>query len=111
MPYAIFTDPEVGRVGITEAQARKQGLDFNVKRFELKRNGKARELGEPEGFIKVLIDKGTEHILGAALLCTEASELVHLYVTSMNARAPFTVIRDSVHIHPTLAEAVQSALK
>jgi len=107
VPYAVFTDPELGRVGLTEREAKQP---FRVQRFELKRNGKARELSEPEGFIKVLTDESTGHIIGAALLCNEASELVHMYVDLMNAGAPASVIRDAVHIHPTLAEAVQSAV-
>lgn len=110
VPYAMFTDPELGRVGLTEQQAREKGLKFRVSRFEMKRNGKAREIGEPEGFIKVLIEETTNKILGAAVLAAEGAELVHLYIDIMNAGAPATVIRDSVHIHPTLAEAVQSAV-
>lgn len=110
VPYAVFTDPELGRVGLTETEARKQGLDFDVQRFEMKRNGKAREMGEPEGFIKVLLEKGTGNILGAAVLAAEAGELVHMYVDIMNAHASSHVIRDAVHIHPTLAEAIQSAV-
>lgn len=110
VPYAMFTDPELGRVGLTEHAAREKGLKFRVKRFEMKSNGKAREIGEPKGFIKVLLEQGTDQILGAALLCAEAAELVHMYVDIMNAGASSGVIRDAVHIHPTLAEAVQSAV-
>ena len=110
VPYAMFTDPELGRVGLTEREAREKVLKFQVKRFEMKRNGKAREIGEPQGFITVLLEEGTDKILGAALLCTEAAELVHMYIDLMNAGASSAVIRDAVHIHPTLAEAVQSAV-
>lgn len=110
VPYAMFTDPELGRAGATESEARAKGLKFQVKRFEMKRNGKAREIGEPQGFIKVLLEDGTGKILGAALLCAEAAELVHVYIDVMNAGASWAVIRDAVHIHPTLAEAVQSAV-
>lgn len=110
VPYAVFTDPELGRVGITEREGHAQGLEFDVHRFQMKRNGKARELGEPEGFIKVLIERGTDRILGAAVLSTDAAELVHLYVDVMNAGGTARTIRDAVHIHPTLAEAVQSAI-
>ena len=110
VPYAVFTDPELGRVGLTERQAKEQGLQFHVQRFEVKKNGKARELGEPDGFIQVLTDAANNRILGAALVCAEAAELVHMYVDLMNAGAPASVIRDSIHIHPTLAEAVQSAV-
>jgi pyruvate/2-oxoglutarate dehydrogenase complex dihydrolipoamide dehydrogenase (E3) component len=110
VPYAIFTDPEVGRVGMTESEARKQGKNVRVARYEVRRNAKALEEGEPEGFIKVVADATTGQLLGAALLCHNAAELVHIYIDLMNAGAPYRVIRDAVFIHPTLAEAVQSAV-
>lgn len=110
VPYAMFTDPELGRVGLTEHDAREKGLKFRVSRFEMKSNGKAREIGEPDGFIKVLLEEGTAKILGAAVLAADGAELVHMYIDIMNAAASSTVIRDAIHIHPTLAEAVQSAV-
>jgi pyruvate/2-oxoglutarate dehydrogenase complex dihydrolipoamide dehydrogenase (E3) component len=108
IPYAVFTDPELGRVGMTEREA--QGRNFAVKRFEMKSNGKAREIGEPVGFIKVIVEQKTGRILGAAVVACDAAELVHMYVDIMNAGASANVIRDAIHIHPTLAEAVQSAV-
>jgi pyruvate/2-oxoglutarate dehydrogenase complex dihydrolipoamide dehydrogenase (E3) component len=111
VPYAIFTDPELGRVGITESEVQNSREEIKVARYEMKGNGKARELGETEGFIKVIIDAKTNRILGAAVLASEGAELVHLYVDMMNADAPYSVIRDAIHIHPTLAEAIQSAVK
>jgi len=110
VPYAIFTDPELGRVGHTEAGARAAGKSFEVKRFDMKSNGRARETGEAAGFIKVLLEKETGQILGAAVLGASGGELVHLYVDLMNAGAPATVMRDAIHSHPTLAEAAQSAV-
>jgi Pyruvate/2-oxoglutarate dehydrogenase complex, dihydrolipoamide dehydrogenase (E3) component, and related enzymes len=110
VPYAIFTDPELGRAGMTESEARQAGKEIKVARFEMKKNGKAKEIGETEGFIKIIADRGTNRILGAAVLAAEGAELVHMYVDLMNADAPYSVIRDAVHIHPTLAEAVQSAV-
>jgi pyruvate/2-oxoglutarate dehydrogenase complex dihydrolipoamide dehydrogenase (E3) component len=110
VPYAVFIDPELGRVGLTERQAREQGLKFRVSRFEMKKNGKARELGDPAGFIKVLLEERTENVLGAAVLARDGAELVAMYIDVMNAGISSTVIRDAIHIHPTLAEAVQSAV-
>ena len=110
VPYAIFTDPELGRVGTTEHEARKAGKNIQVGRYEMKKNGKAREEGDTAGFVKVVIDADTKRMLGAAVLAATAAELVHLYVDLMNAGAPYTVIRDAVHIHPTMAEALQSVL-
>jgi pyruvate/2-oxoglutarate dehydrogenase complex dihydrolipoamide dehydrogenase (E3) component len=110
VPYAIFTDPQLGRVGMTEIEARKTGKEIRVARYEMKSNGRARESSEIQGFIKVIIEAKTNRILGAAILASEGAEIVHMYVDLMNADAPYTVIRDAVYIHPTLSEAVQSAL-
>jgi pyruvate/2-oxoglutarate dehydrogenase complex dihydrolipoamide dehydrogenase (E3) component len=109
LPYGLFTDPELGRVGVTEREAREQGFEIKVAKFEMNKNGKAREIGEPDGFIKLVVDAKTDRVLGAAVLSSEGAELVHTYVTLMNADAPFTVIRDAVFAHPTLQEAIQSA--
>ena len=110
LPYAVYTDPELGRVGMTEREARESGAKIHVGRFEMRKNGKANELSETDGAIKVIVDAESGQILGAAVLAAEGSELVHIYVALMNAKAPYTVLRDAVHIHPTLAEAVQSAV-
>jgi pyruvate/2-oxoglutarate dehydrogenase complex dihydrolipoamide dehydrogenase (E3) component len=110
IPYGVFVDPELGRVGMTEKEARASGAKIKVATFDMKRNGKANEIGEPRGFIKVVADAETSRILGAAVLAAEGAELVHLYIDVMNAGAPFTAIKDAIHIHPTLAEAVQSAV-
>lgn len=111
VPYAVYTDPELGRVGMTERAAKESGVRFKVGRFPMRHSSKARELSETEGLIKVLVDEKDGQILGAAVLAADGSELVHIYVDLMNARAPYTVLRDAVHIHPTLAEAVQSAVE
>lgn len=110
VPYAIFTDPQLGRVGMTEQEARKAGRTVKIGRFDMTRNGKAVEIGETSGFIKVVVDAATDRLLGAAVLANEGAELVHIYIDLMNAAASYEVIRDAVHIHPTLAEAVQSAV-
>jgi pyruvate/2-oxoglutarate dehydrogenase complex dihydrolipoamide dehydrogenase (E3) component len=110
VPYAIFTDPELGRVGMTEGEAKRTGTAHEVMRFDMSRNGRARQSGGTAGFIKVLVEPGTGRILGACVLASQGAELVHLYVDLMNAGAPASVIRDAVHIHPTLSEAIQSAV-
>jgi len=110
VPYAIFTDPELGRVGLTESQARRGGHAVKIGRFAMKHNGKATEIGESEGFIKVVVDARSHALLGASVLAAEGAELVHCYIDAMNAGASYDVIADAIHIHPTLAEAVQSAV-
>jgi pyruvate/2-oxoglutarate dehydrogenase complex dihydrolipoamide dehydrogenase (E3) component len=110
VPYAIYTDPQLGRVGMTVSDAKKSGRKIRVGRYEMRKNGKAKEIGETEGFIQVVTDARSDRILGAAVLCAEGAELVHLFVDVMNAKGRSAAIRDAIHIHPTLAEAVQSAV-
>lgn len=110
VPYAVFTDPELGRVGMTEREAREKGKNIKVGKYEMSHNGKASEIGETEGFVKVVIDVDTNLVLGASVLAAHGAELVHAIIDLMNADAPYTVLRDSVQIHPTLMEAIQSTL-
>ena len=110
VPYAVFTDPELARVGLNEREAAAKGREFKVSRYEMKRNGRAREMGRPEGFIKILVDPAIDRILGAAILSAEAAEIIHTFVDLMNAGASPRVVGNSLRVHPTLAEAVQSAL-
>jgi pyruvate/2-oxoglutarate dehydrogenase complex dihydrolipoamide dehydrogenase (E3) component len=110
VPYAVFTDPELGRVGMSERQASASGKHIRVGRFEMRDNGKAKEIGETHGFCKVVVDAESEQILGASVLAAHGGELVHLFVDLMNAHARYGVLRDAIHIHPTLAEAMQSAV-
>ena len=111
VPYAIFTDPELGRVGMTEREAREAGYEVEVMTLDMSREkGKALEIGENKGLIKVVADASNGRILGAAVLTAEGAELVHMYVDLMNAGATLDVIQNAVHIHPTLAEDIQSAV-
>jgi pyruvate/2-oxoglutarate dehydrogenase complex dihydrolipoamide dehydrogenase (E3) component len=111
VPYAVFTDPELGRVGMTEREAREAGYEVEVMTFDMRREkGKAREIGENEGLIKVVADATDRRILGAAVLTAEGAELVHTYIDLMNAGATLDVLQNALHIHPTLAEDIQSAV-
>ena len=110
VPYAVYTDPELGRVGATEEGLRKAGHDIRVGRFEMRGNGKALERSETRGCIKVVTDAKTEKLLGASVLASDGAELVHVYVALMNANVSVNVLRDAIQIHPTLSEALQSAV-
>jgi pyruvate/2-oxoglutarate dehydrogenase complex dihydrolipoamide dehydrogenase (E3) component len=111
VPYAVFTDPDLGRVGMTEHEAREAGYEVEVMTFDMStEKGKALEIGETRGLIKVVADASNDLILGAAVLASGGSELVHVYVDLMNAGASYSVIRDAVHIHPTLAEDIQNVV-
>ena len=110
VPYAIFTDPELGRVGMTEREAREASYEVETMSYAVANNGKAAEIGETKGFIKVVADATDGQILGATVLAVEGAELVHTYIDLMNAEASLDVLRNAVHIHPTLGEAIQSAV-
>jgi len=108
--YALFTDPPLGRVGLSETEVRASGRPALVGTMPMTRVGRARERGETQGFMKVLVDARTERILGAALLCIEGDEIVHSLLDAMYCGAPFTVLRDAVHIHPTVSELIPTLL-
>jgi pyruvate/2-oxoglutarate dehydrogenase complex dihydrolipoamide dehydrogenase (E3) component len=111
IPYAIFTDPNLARVGMSEKEAKEKGANFKSVCYEMKKNGKAREIGEPQGFIKVLVEVDTQRLLGAAVLSGEAAEIIHPYILMMQNELPYTALESILCIHPTLSEATQSALK
>jgi len=108
--YALFTDPPLGRVGMSEAEVRASGRAALVGMMPMTRVGRARERGEMQGFMKVLVDAQTQRILGAALLCIEGDEIVHSILDVMAADAPYTVIQRCVHIHPTVSELIPTLL-
>jgi pyruvate/2-oxoglutarate dehydrogenase complex dihydrolipoamide dehydrogenase (E3) component len=108
--YALFTDPPLGRVGLTEAEVRASGRPALVGVMPMTRVGRARERGETQGFMKVLVDAQTERILGAALLCIEGDEIVHSLLDVMAAGASYRVVQRAVHIHPTVSELIPTLL-
>jgi pyruvate/2-oxoglutarate dehydrogenase complex dihydrolipoamide dehydrogenase (E3) component len=108
--YALFIDPPLGRVGMTEAQVREAGRKALMATRPMTRVGRAKEKGETQGFMKILVDEETGVILGASILGVEGDEVVHSILDVMYARQPFTVIRDAVHIHPTVSELIPTLL-
>lgn len=110
IPFAMFTDPELGRVGMTEKDAREAGHPIKVGRHAMADSGKAREIAKTTGFLKVIIDAESKTFLGAAALCTEGSEVIQLFVELMNAGATTQTMLDAIHVHPTLAEAAKNAV-
>ena len=109
--YALFIDPPLGRIGMSEAEVRARGKPALVGRMPMTRVGRARERGETQGFMKVLVDAESERILGASLLCIEGDEIVHCLLDVMAAGASYKVIRDTVHIHPTVSELIPTLLE
>jgi pyruvate/2-oxoglutarate dehydrogenase complex dihydrolipoamide dehydrogenase (E3) component len=108
--YALFIDPPLGRVGMTEAEVRARGKPALVGTMPMTRVGRAKERGETQGFMKVLVDAESERILGASLLCIEGDEIVHSLLDVMAADASYRVIERAVHIHPTVSELIPTLL-
>jgi pyruvate/2-oxoglutarate dehydrogenase complex dihydrolipoamide dehydrogenase (E3) component len=104
LTYALYTDPPLGRVGLTEDEVRKSGKAALIGTRPMTRVSRAIEKGETDGFIKVLVDANTKQILGASILGTGGDEAIHCIIDTMYARAPYTLIQRAVHIHPTVSE-------
>ena len=109
--YALFTDPPLARIGATEREVRASRRAAKVGRMPMARVGRARESGETQGFMKVLVDAQSDRILGAALLGLSADEVVHSLLDVMYADAPYTTISRAVHIHPTVSELLPTLLQ
>jgi pyruvate/2-oxoglutarate dehydrogenase complex dihydrolipoamide dehydrogenase (E3) component len=104
VPYAVFTDPQLGRVGMTEKEARASGRRLKIGKIPMAWVARAIERDETAGLMKLVVDAGNDRILGAAILGTEAGELVQILEFVMLAGAPYTLMKGAVYIHPTLAE-------
>jgi pyruvate/2-oxoglutarate dehydrogenase complex dihydrolipoamide dehydrogenase (E3) component len=108
--YALYTDPPLGRVGLTEAEARAAGKRVLVGFRPMTKVQRAVEKGETQGFMKILVDAETDLILGAAILGTGGDEAIHGILDAMYARAPYTTVQHAVHIHPTVSELIPTVL-
>ena len=109
VPYAIWTDPELARVGLNELEAQKQGLEYKVARLEAGKIARGQQDGNTGGFVKILVNPQTEEILGATLFMAHAGDLIHLLSSLMILKAPYTLVRDAVLTHPSYTEGLQKA--
>ena len=113
--YALFIDPALGRIGMSETEARAEAQSSGRKllraKMPMQRVGRAREAGETQGFMKVLVDAGSQRLLGAAILGMHGDEVIHSLLDVMAAGLPWTVISRAVHIHPTVSELVPTLLQ
>jgi pyruvate/2-oxoglutarate dehydrogenase complex dihydrolipoamide dehydrogenase (E3) component len=109
VPHAVFTDPSVGRVGMTEKQARDHGHEVTIGRLEYAEQGKPKALGETEGFVKIVSDAETNEILGCHIVGEDGADIVHEVLVAMELGGTADDIADAIHIHPTLPEVVNSA--
>jgi pyruvate/2-oxoglutarate dehydrogenase complex dihydrolipoamide dehydrogenase (E3) component len=109
--YAMYCDPPLARIGITEAEARKLGRPVLIATRPMTRVNRALEKGESLGFMKVLVDAETQLILGASLLGVGCDEAIHCLLDTMYAKAPYTTVSRAVHIHPTVSELIPTLLQ
>lgn len=109
--YALYIDPPLGRVGLTEAQVRATGRPALIATRPMSRVGRAHERSETQGFMKVLVDAETKLVLGASLLGIEGDEVIHLFIDNMVAKLPYTAISRTMHIHPTVSELIPTLLQ
>jgi pyruvate/2-oxoglutarate dehydrogenase complex dihydrolipoamide dehydrogenase (E3) component len=108
--YGLFTDPPLGRVGMSEAQAKSAGSRVLMGKMAMTRVARAREKGETQGFMKVLVDAESQQILGAAILGVGGDEAVHSLVDAMYGHLSYMVVRQGVRIHPTVSELIPTLL-
>jgi len=109
IPYAVFTDPEIAGVGLSESEARENGYDYKVKRHPFAAHGRNIVDDKLEGFIKLIYASGDGKLLGAQLIGSEAGELIHEMIAAIYFGAKISDLQNMIHIHPTLAEAINSA--
>jgi len=106
VPFCMFTDPELARVGRNESEARRDGVDYRLARMPMADVLRTRTVSEPRGFLKVLIGARSDEILGFTAFGVEASELMAAVQTAMVGRMPFTMLRDAIFTHPTASEGL-----
>ena len=110
VPYALYTDPELGRVGLSEQEARKAGYKLKIGSVPMAYVARAIERGETNGLMKIVINADNDRILGATILGPEGGELVQILMALMLADAPWTLFENRMFIHPTLAEGFFSLM-
>jgi pyruvate/2-oxoglutarate dehydrogenase complex dihydrolipoamide dehydrogenase (E3) component len=108
VPYTVFIDPQLGRVGLTEKEARAQGRNIRVAKLPMSRVARALEVDETRGVMKAIVDAESNQILGAAILGIEGGETMSALEIAMMGKLPYTALRDGIFAHPTLAESLNN---
>ena len=108
VPYTVYIDPQLGRIGLTEQEARAQGRTIRVAKIPMSWVARALEMAEPRGFIKAVVDGETRQILGAAVLAVEGGEIMSMLEIAMMAKLPYTALEDGIFAHPALAEGLNT---
>ncbi|MFD1568934.1 dihydrolipoyl dehydrogenase, partial [Halolamina litorea] len=109
IPAAVFTDPEIATVGMTEAEAEEAGFEPKIGQFPFRASGRALSTGESEGFVRIVAEQEADFVLGAQIVGPEASELIAELTLAIEMGATLEDVASTVHTHPTLAEAVMEA--
>lgn len=108
VPYTMFIDPQLGRVGLSEDDAREQGRRVRIAKIPMHWVARALEVDETRGFVKAVVDADTDQILGVTVLGLEGGEIMAMFEIAMLGKLPYTVLRDAVFAHPTLAELINT---
>lgn len=108
VPYTVFTDPQLGRVGMSEQQAKDKGLNYKIAKVPMTQVARTLETDETRGFLKAVVDADSKQILGGAMLCVDGGEVMSVLETAMLGHLPYTVLRDGVFAHPTLSESLNN---
>ena len=110
-PAAVFTQPELATVGLSEEECKERGIAYVAHKSQYRANGKALAMGEPDGYCKILSEEGSGRILGAHILGAHSSDLIHEVAVLMNCNAGIAQAASVIHAHPTLSEVLQSAFR
>ncbi len=108
IPYTLFIDPQLGRVGLSKEEARDQGRDIRIAKLPMSSVPRKLEVDEPQGFMKAVVDADADRILGCAVLGIEGGEVMAMIQIAMMGELPYTALRDGVFSHPTLTESLNS---
>ncbi|MBD5429555.1 FAD-containing oxidoreductase [Lactobacillus sp.] len=111
VPYSVFIDPALSEVGLTEKEAKKKNINYKLFKLPVAAIPKARVAKDPRGIFKALVDPDNNQILGATLYGIESYELINMIALAMNAKIPYTVLRDQIYTHPTMSEAFNDLFK
>jgi pyruvate/2-oxoglutarate dehydrogenase complex dihydrolipoamide dehydrogenase (E3) component len=106
IPYTMFIDPELGRVGMTETEARRRGHSVRIARLPAAAIPRAMTRGETRGYLKAVVDAENDQLLGASILAAEGGEVMSVIQVAMQAGLPYTALRDMIFAHPTMAEGL-----
>jgi pyruvate/2-oxoglutarate dehydrogenase complex dihydrolipoamide dehydrogenase (E3) component len=108
VPYVVYIDPQLGRIGLTEQEAREQGRTIRVAKIPMSWVARALEMAEPRGLMKAVVDADTHQILGAAILAVEGGEIMSMLQIAMMGKLPYTALEDGIFAHPALAEGLNT---